>query len=153
MQCSVNTPQICKWFQLFVIFLWLNIGKNILKSFKIISWHLGSQISVPVKQPWWICEKRTQRSAKIDNLTKHAQQNGVHISWVIPQKWKGDQDDCPCHHWHVEALAPSQWETSLQSNALSNWLGHYKRFNISSDDQGSQPGNLSISMITHLTKW
>ena len=37
----------------------------------------------------------------------------------------GDAGDLRCHRAHKadSRLAPSQWETSLQSNAVSHWLG------------------------------
>ena len=47
--------------------------------------------------------------------------------WHIMANWQGCCLAAPqLTHWHYRAdstLAPSQWETSLQSNAVSHWLG------------------------------
>ena len=43
-----------------------------------------------------------------------------------PHKWPVMRKAFPCHDiilWADSMFAPSQWETSLQSNAVSHWLG------------------------------
>ena len=45
----------------------------------------------------------------------------------VSMLWRHPESSGSCHHGHNapphSRLAPSQWETSLQSNAVSHWLG------------------------------
>ena len=74
----------------------------------------------------WLCPKITTQKWWLDWQQR----------WIIPCKhWPivhnvSKHSLCPTN-WDDCVYAPSQWETTLQCNVVSHWLGAYKKWSLS----------------------
>ena len=102
---------------------WFNICQIYLYPSRLLHWHLGNHMVVPVptKHPWRIWAN--VQLVWIDhnyNKTKHSKVvNIFHGTYCTP-----------CITWDQSVHAPSHWEAMLYCNGVSHWLGPSTKWSL-----------------------
>ena len=81
--------------------------------FKFSKYKIYLNLTWQVKQPWLLSDSKSYSEMSSSTWFKPCWTlNSLGLTWISVLYHRADS-----------RLAPSQWETSLQSNAVSHWLG------------------------------